>query len=100
MRLNMGELNKLIPGAVNPPNAMTTILRDPVEHFWHVWNEPEVVRQRLLTIGAAVTVSAFLKDPTKYLEKLPVSYQHPPPLAGKGLHFLSPFQSPRCERGH
>lgn len=73
MRLEMGELNKLIPGAVNPPNAMTTILRDPAEHFWSVWNEPQVMLLRLQSFGSQVTPDVFLKEPKKYLELLPAS---------------------------
>lgn len=72
-RFNVAQLNQLIPGAVQAPSSMTTILRDPVEHFWDVWNAPDITLIRLQTIGSAVTPAIFLQSPQEHLSKMPAA---------------------------
>jgi hypothetical protein len=80
-RYSIGAVNGIIPGAITFPNSLTTILRDPVEHFWHVWNQADVVAARASAWGrresgwgsTPVTVATFLAKPSIYLERLPAS---------------------------
>lgn len=73
-RYDLAGVQKVVGGALVYPQAITTMLREPVDYFWAVWTSPAVAKARA---KAGVTeIETFLSNPGKYLEKLPGSIQN------------------------
>ena len=46
LRFNFETVKKVVQGALESPQSLTTLLRHPVEHFWGLWHDADVTQVR------------------------------------------------------